>query len=190
MVTDERVDVDWNAELIEQLDLHWSVWFLPRLEGLTDEEYLWEPVEECWSVRPGDDGVWRMDAYDRMDAAPDPPPFTTIAWRLAHIGAHCLGMRATNHFSDTTFDLDAVTWPATAESAIGFVTEAYARWRRGVEALGPDGLHLAAGPAEGPYAQHPMAALVLHINREVIHHGAEVACLRDLYRHRRRAINA
>jgi hypothetical protein len=29
-----------------------------------------------------------------------------------------------------------------------------------------------------------MAALVLHINREVIHHGAEVALLRDLYRAR------
>ena len=27
-----------------------------------------------------------------------------------------------------------------------------------------------------------MAALVLHVNREVIHHGAEVALLRDLYR--------
>jgi hypothetical protein len=27
-----------------------------------------------------------------------------------------------------------------------------------------------------------MAALVLHINRETIHHGAEVALLRDLYR--------
>jgi hypothetical protein len=42
------------------------------------------------------------------------------------------------------------------------------------------------GPAvpEGPFADHPMAALGLHINREVIHHGAEVACLRDLYRAR------
>jgi hypothetical protein len=29
-----------------------------------------------------------------------------------------------------------------------------------------------------------MAALVLHIHREAIHHGAEVALLRDLYRHR------
>jgi hypothetical protein len=26
-----------------------------------------------------------------------------------------------------------------------------------------------------------MAGLVLHINREVIHHGAEIALLRDLY---------
>jgi hypothetical protein len=29
-----------------------------------------------------------------------------------------------------------------------------------------------------------MAMLVLHINREVIHHGAEIALLRDLYRWR------
>jgi hypothetical protein len=29
----------------------------------------------------------------------------------------------------------------------------------------------------------PMLALVLHINREVIHHGAEIALLRDLYAH-------
>jgi hypothetical protein len=28
-----------------------------------------------------------------------------------------------------------------------------------------------------------MSVLVLHINREVIHHGAEVALLRDLYLH-------
>jgi len=27
-----------------------------------------------------------------------------------------------------------------------------------------------------------MAALVLHINRETIHHGAEILLLRDLYR--------
>ena len=29
-----------------------------------------------------------------------------------------------------------------------------------------------------------MAALVLHITREMIHHGAEIALLRDLYRWR------
>jgi hypothetical protein len=28
------------------------------------------------------------------------------------------------------------------------------------------------------------AALILHIHRELIHHGAEIALLRDLYRHR------
>jgi hypothetical protein len=34
----------------------------------------------------------------------------------------------------------------------------------------------------GPYAALPMAALVLHLNRELIHHGAEIALLRDLFR--------
>ena len=28
-----------------------------------------------------------------------------------------------------------------------------------------------------------MAALVLHIHREVIHHGAEIALMRDLWAH-------
>jgi len=30
----------------------------------------------------------------------------------------------------------------------------------------------------------PLADLVTHIHREVIHHGAEIALLRDLYAHR------
>jgi hypothetical protein len=52
----------------------------------------------------------------------------------------------------------------------------------GVRGLRDAGLAEPLGPAEGPYAEHPMAALVLHISRELIHHGAEVLCLRDLYR--------
>jgi hypothetical protein len=44
-------------------------------------------------------------------------------------------------------------------------------------------LERPCGPAEGPYADYPFIALVLHINREAIHHGAEIACIRDLYAH-------
>lgn len=50
--------------------------------------------------------------------------------------------------------------------------------------LDDTGLAQPCGPAEGPWADLPMAALVLHINREVIHHGAEIALLRDLWRAR------
>jgi hypothetical protein len=50
------------------------------------------------------------------------------------------------------------------------------RTRTGRHGTGP-----ACGSAEGPYAQFPLATLVLHINREAIHHGAEIALLRDLY---------
>ena len=54
-----------------------------------------------------------------------------------------------------------------------------------VRSLGEEGLAQPCGPVEGKWAEYTMAELVLHINREVIHHGAEIALLRDLYAHRR-----
>jgi hypothetical protein len=47
------------------------------------------------------------------------------------------------------------------------------------------GLARRCGSAERLYPDAPLASLVLHINRETIHHGAEIALLRDLYRARR-----
>ncbi|WP_370452331.1 hypothetical protein [Dietzia sp. ANT_WB102] len=57
----------------------------------------------------------------------------------------------------------------------------YAGWSDGVKGLDDDALATPIGPAEGPWADHPTAALVLHIDREVIHHGAEMCLLRYLY---------
>jgi hypothetical protein len=51
-----------------------------------------------------------------------------------------------------------------------------------VRGLDAEALERAVGPAEGSYAEHAMAVLVLHINREAIHHSAEILLLRDLYR--------
>jgi hypothetical protein len=62
--------------------------------------------------------------------------------------------------------------------------EGYARWVEGVGGLDEAGLARSCGPAEGPFGELPMAALVLHIHREAIHHLAEVALLRDLYAHK------
>jgi hypothetical protein len=56
-------------------------------------------------------------------------------------------------------------------------------WIDGVRSLGEAGLRRPCGPAEGPFADAPLAALVLHIHRELIHHLAEVSLLRDLYSH-------
>src|ERR1035437_6643040 len=43
--------IDWTGELLDQLDGHWTHQLRPRLDGLTDQEYLWEPVPGCWNVR-------------------------------------------------------------------------------------------------------------------------------------------
>ena len=72
-----------------------------RVQGLTDDEFFWEPVADCWTVRLGADGRWHGD-YAEPD--PDPPPFTTIAWRLVHL-AECKVMYHEYAFGPGTADL-------------------------------------------------------------------------------------
>ena len=80
---------------------------------------------------------------------------------------------------------DSFAYAGGADEALRQLDDGYANWIAGARALGADGLTRTCGPAEGPYADYPLAALVLHINRETIHHGAEASLLRDLYPHRR-----
>jgi hypothetical protein len=173
--------IDWLKQLIDQLDFQWEFSIRRRLEGLTDEEYFWEPVAGCWTIRPTGDGRFQ---YDGEWPAPDPPPFTTIAWRIGHIAGSVLDRRITNHFGAGNFSLKNVIWPGTAADAIAMLEDRYAAWKAGVESLGEAGLARAVGPAEGRCADDPYVTLVLHINREVIHHAAELGVLRDLYRDR------
>lgn len=167
----------WSHELLDQLDFAWNVQFMPRMEGLSDEEYRWEPVDGCLTVRPAADGSFRLDPRTQAD----PPPFTTIAWRIGHM-ASVFGRRASNHFGDGSYDEASVRWPGTAAGALEILTGEYGRWHAGVESLGEDRLLEPSGPHEGPFAESPKATLVLHITREFLHHAAEVALLRDLYR--------
>lgn len=190
-VSDTRYTrIDWTHQLVDQLDWHWRHQLRSRLDGLTDEEYFWEPVPGCWSIRPRGTSTAPIQAgggaftIDFAYPEPDPPPVATIAWRLGHIIVGVLGTRAGNHFGDRTIDYQTFDYAGTVAGALRQLDEVYASWVGGVRGLGIDGLARPCGPAEGPFADYPMAALVLHINREAIHHGAEVALLRDLYRHR------
>lgn len=166
-----------NTELLaDQLDFHWENQLRPRLEGLRDEEYFWAPVPDCWTVHP--DG--RVDfAYPQ----PEPAPFTTIAWRMAHVIIGVLAMRSHSHFGGPAADYETWSYATDAATALRQLDEEKARWTAGVRALSDVELQRPCGPAEGPYAEYPMAALILHINREVIHHGAEICVIRDLFTH-------
>ena len=175
------MDLDWNTALHEQLDWHWANHLRPRLDGLTDEEYFWEPVPGCWTVRVGDDG---RTSIDWAHPAPKPAPVTTIAWRLAHVIVGCFGLRAAAHFGGPPTGFDTHPYASTAAQALDQLDESYEVWSSGVRGLGEKGLARPCGPAEGPFAAHPMAHLVMHINREAIHHGAEIALLRDLWANR------
>ncbi len=183
------MDIDWNQELLDQLDWHWRGQLRPRLEGLSDDEYFWQPVPGCWSVRRRGETTAPISAgtgkftIDFAMPEPQPPPLTTIAWRLGHLIVGGLGARIANHFGGAAVDYQTFEYAGTASDALRQLDRAYAAWTDGVRGLGATGLVLACGPAEGPFAEYPMAALVLHINREVLHHGAEIALLRDLYLH-------
>ena len=162
--------------LADQLDYHWTHQLRPRLDGLTDDEYFWQPVPDCWTVHP--DG-----AIDFSYPPPQPEPFTTIAWRLAHVIVGVFAMRNHSHFGGPPADYQ--TWPyaTDAATALAQLDDAYRIWIAGVRSLSDDDLEKAIGPAEGQWADYSMAELILHINREAIHHGAEIACIRDLYVH-------
>lgn len=179
----------WNELLVDQFEWHWSHQLRERLAGLRDDEYFWEPVPDCWNVRPRGTGTAPVQAgsgamtIDFAMPPPDPAPVTTIAWRLGHVIVGVLAMRNASHFGREPVDYFTHGYAETAAEALAQLDEEIAWWQAGVASLGEAGLARPCGPAEGPYAESSMARLVLHINCELIHHLSEVCLLRDLYLH-------
>jgi hypothetical protein len=93
--------------LITTFDYAWAR-LTGRLSGLTDEEYFWEPVAGCWSLRQGQDGRWHLDGGGGGGPAPDPAPVTTIAWRLGHLGGMAVGGSANRRFGDAKLTTDQI----------------------------------------------------------------------------------
>ena len=176
----------WAERLLEQLD-EWLFWSWPRLESLDDEEFLWEPVEGCWSVRPGPDRGFVLDG-ERQSS--DGSPVTTIAWRLCHIGGGVLANRNAKLFGAPVWDEATARYPGTAQETLAWVREELGRWQSGVRGLSDRRLTQPVGPAGRSDADRSVAWLVMHIHREVIHHGAEICLLRDLFSTRQGSRNA
>lgn len=180
----------WRDLLLDQLDFYWNFHLWPRLDGLTDAEYLWEPASPAWSVRPGPDGEPRLELEV---PEPEVPPVTTIAWRTVHVGRDVLGRRARALFGPTDAPPDADMFdprhwpeaPITAEGGLAMLDEGYRSWRAGIAALDDESLMRPIGPKGEQFAEFPMAALVTHLSRETMAHGGEICLLRDLYRAQR-----
>jgi hypothetical protein len=162
--------------VLSSLDYVWGR-LRARCDGLTQEEYMWEPVTGCWSVR--DDGG--AVTVDRLAPAPAPAPVTTIAWRLWHIGSECLAGYTQDGLGPWPLQVRDREWFMAVDPALAAVDTAWAAFRAGLGALGEDGMNSALGENWGPYADDSWAALVLHAQDELSHHGAEIALLRDLY---------
>ncbi len=98
---------------------------LERLEGLTTDEYLWEPVAETWSVRAREGDISLVDGAGERDV--DPPPITTIAWRLWHIAIDCCD-DYTRRFRGDTADASAA-WTLDADEAIEILQDKWLAYR-------------------------------------------------------------
>jgi len=177
--------------LLDQAAFYWDAHLWPRLQGLTDDEYLWEPAERCWSLRAGDDGVVRVETEV---PEPTPPPVTTIAWRTAHLGRDVWGARARALFGPTAAPpeadmFDPRHWPdplpLTAAGGLDLLRQGWTLWREQLERLDDEALLRPLGPRGGWFADDSLAALVAHLNREAMAHGAEICLLRDLHREHR-----
>jgi hypothetical protein len=157
------------ADLHEQLSWHWATDLRPRLAGLSVDEALWEPGPEAWTIRDG-----------RLESewpTPVPAPARTIAWHLGQIG-RVLSYAASAHFGNRTFD-DNVP----LEDLLGYVDRGYEAWSSGLLSAAPERLYRPhQGPPGTSDERYPLWAVVLHLNAEVLRHGACAVQLRELRR--------
>ena len=145
-------------------------------EGLTDAEVFWMPVPDCWTVRSTEEGRWIVD-YEYPP--PDKAPLTTIAWKLDHLAA-CKLMYQEYAFGEGKLTWDEITMPHTASDAITFLVEAHDRLRQELDHLCDadlDEMRLTNWGEMWP-TWRIFWAMISHD----LHHGAEIGCLRDLYR--------
>ncbi len=149
---------------------------IERLQGLSKDEYLWEPVEGMWSVRPHE-GRWRVDGAGIREI--DPAPVTTIAWRLWHIAIDCFDdytRRFAGDHSDARSD-----WTDDPDEALPILDD---RWRAYRATIAGRDWWDQLGQNWGPWSQHCVADMAMHASNELVHHAAEIALLRDLYARR------
>jgi hypothetical protein len=177
--------MDAKQHLIDFSDEVWRR-IRARIDGLTDAEYFWEPAPGCWTVRQRADGSWRADwPLPR----PEPEPFTTIAWRTWHL-IDMYGEDRAPRWLDLPPQGPAIgiddpdgAPPGSAAEAVAQLERAHARWDAHLHLADNERLAQRIGNVAGPqYADRSRAAYVLHMLDEFVHHGAEIALLRDLWR--------
>lgn len=153
-----------------------------NLGGLTDDEYLWEPVEACWSVRRRNEirspGCWGRGDWV-VEVSPDgtsEPAMTTIAWRLMH-SYDCATDFASRALGGSGHDWNDIEVPSEASTAVEMMLS------------GLDEISIALGDAHDDVLNfddsafhRPRWELLMKALQEPIHHCAEIGVLRALWR--------
>ncbi len=157
-----------------------------RLDGLTDEAFLWEPADEVWTVRLID-GRPTPDAEAWAPEAAATPP-RTLAWTLGHLGSG-VALRAdwlTGSHSLTNADF---TWPMRAADGLAFARRGLDAWRTGLATMTDADLDTVGRSAfpGGLDPELPLIDIVWWVNKELVFHVGEAWLVRDLFDARHRA---
>ena len=163
------------ALLAKEMDETWSM-LSNWVDGLTDPEFFWEPVPGCWTVHTEENGHWIVD-YEKP--SPDPSPLTTIAWKLDHL-ASCKIMYYEYAFGEGKLDWKDITIPQSASEATSQLTEAQTKLRTKVDELHDEELERKCRTNWGE--MWPTWKIFWTMISHDLQHGAEIGCLRDLYR--------
>lgn len=171
------------APFLAQWD-HITAVLFERLEGLTDDELLWEPAADVWTVR-------LVDGRPTPDVESWPPtgeaaPPRTLAWSLGHLGAGSFTRADWLVGSHSLQDGDLV-WPMTAAESVAFARDGLQAWRDGLVQmtdLDLDTVGRSAYPG-GLDPELPLIEIVWWVSKELVFHAAEAWYVRDLYAHRR-----
>ena len=187
-------EFDWSilsvdtpkAMALGQLGFSWLE-LAARLATVTQEEFVWEP-------RPGTLGVVRrgqartaqtLGAGEGVAEWPeghDHPGPRSVAWLVAHL-TEAYAERWEWTFGERRRRRADVVLHGEVVAARAELTRWVEAWRTDV-AVVPDDEFMTVGLSQATEidAAAPFGHLVLHMNRELIHHGAEILVLTDLWR--------
>jgi hypothetical protein len=168
------------APFLAQWD-YMSEQLLGRLEGLTDEELVWEPAPAVLTVRRRADGTIGPDMHGLpADTSTQPP--RTLAWSIGHLGSGSL-VRADWLTGSHSLDDADVEWPMRADAAIDLLRRGLGAWRDGIGSMTDADLDTVGRSAypHGLDPQLPLLDIVWWVNKELVEHAAEIWYVRDLY---------
>jgi hypothetical protein len=153
-----------------------------RLAGVTDDEFLWQPAESVWTVRPNPDGGRHLVDVEVWAPTGEPAPPRTIAWSMGHLGAG-VAIRAdwlvgAHRAKNVDFD-----WPLNADEGVRFMLDGLAAWRDGLATMTDEDLDIVGRSAypHGLDPEVPLIEIVWWVTKELTWHAAEIWFMRDLY---------
>ena len=154
---------------------------LARLDGLTDEELIWEPAASVLTVRRHADGTTGTDARGLPPDARVQPP-RTLAWSLGHLGSGML-VREDSLVGSHALDDDDVAWPVTSTEAVELLRNGVSAWRAGLDQMTDADLDTIGRSAypRGLDPELPLLDVVWWVHKELLEHAAEIWYVRDLY---------